>query len=62
MAEFIITKNTEKYGWCLFRLAGHDKQRAEKILERLKAENPNKELRIEEAQDKDCWWRQGNLD
>ena len=54
--EYIITENAGKLGWCLFKLAGTDKEGAERALARLQAEYPDKELRIETVEAKDCWW------
>jgi hypothetical protein len=54
--EYIITEKTDKHGWCLFRVCGKNKEAAEKSLKRLQAENPDKELRLETVDSKECWW------
>ena len=54
--EYVITEKTDKYGWCLFRACGFNKEAAEKALVRLQAENPDKELRLDTVDEKDCWW------
>ena len=56
MTEYIITENTKEYGWCLFRLAGYDKTKAEQQLTELTKQYPHKELKIEEIAKEDCWW------
>ena len=59
--EYIITEKTDKYGWCLFRVCGDDLEAAEKTLPKLQAEYPDKELRIEAVDKKDCWWNDPTL-
>lgn len=54
--EYIITEHTEQFGWCLFRVCRGDKAFAEKCLAELQLEYPDKQLRIEEVNSKDCWW------
>ena len=55
--EYIITENTENYGWCLFRLvAGNTEKEARKALVKAKQDYPHKELRLEQVQKEDCWW------
>jgi hypothetical protein len=54
--EYIVQEFTEKYGWCLFRLAGAKKEHAEQVLKKAQLENPDKQLRLEEVESKDCWW------
>jgi hypothetical protein len=56
--EYIITENTATYGWCLHRLGGKTRERAEQILAEEQAQYPDKELRIEECVSADCWWNQ----
>lgn len=61
--EYIITENTERYGFCLlFTLGKRTEEEANKALEKARLENPNKELRLEEVEEKDAWWNQGWLD
>lgn len=55
--EYIIVEKTERNGWCLFRLAGYDKAKAEQKLAELVKEYPHKELKIEEIVQEDCWWK-----
>ena len=54
--EYIVTEKTEKYGWCLLVVCGKDKERARQILMNQQKAHPDKELRIEQVEDKDCWW------
>ena len=54
--EYIITEHTERFGWCLFVLAGTTRERAEKRLAEVQRDFPNKQFRIEEVESKDCWW------
>ena len=54
--EYIIQENTEAYGWCLFTVCKGDREFAEKCLEKLQLEHPDKELRIAEVPKEDCWW------
>lgn len=54
--EYIITENTKDYGWCLFKVCGKDYEWAVQVLIREQAAHPNKHLRIEEVEEKDCWW------
>jgi hypothetical protein len=54
--EYIITEKTEKYGWCLWKVTGKDEEWALQVLMREQKAHPNKELRIEPVEDKDCWW------
>lgn len=59
--EYIITEYTEQFGWCLFRLAGVNKERAERLLAEAQAENPDKQLRLDTVESKDCWWNDSFL-
>ena len=54
--EYIIVEKTERNDWCLFRLAGYDKTKAEQKLAELVKQYPHKELKIEEIAKEDCWW------
>lgn len=54
--EYIITEKTEKYGWCLFKVCGKDAEWALQVLMREQAKHPEKELRTEAVEEKDCWW------
>ena len=54
--EYIITEKDKKYGWCLHSVCGKDYEWALQVLMRRRAQYPDKELRIEEVEDKDCWW------
>ncbi len=61
--EYMITENTERYAYCLlFTLGKRTEEEANKALEKARLENPNKELRLEEVEEKDAWWNQGWLD
>lgn len=59
--EYIITEKTEKYGWCLFKVCGKDAEWALQVLMREQAKHPEKELRIEAVEEKDCWWNDPTL-
>lgn len=59
--EYIITEKTEKHGWCLHCLCGKNAGSALKSLEREQAAHPDKELRVEAVEDKDCWWNDPTL-
>ena len=54
--EYIITEHTEQFGWCLFKVCRGDKAFAEKCLREEQLANPDKRLRLEEVESKDCWW------
>ena len=54
--EYIITENTKKYGWCLWKVCGKDEEWALQVLMREQAAHPVKELRIEAVEEKYCWW------
>lgn len=54
--EYIITEKSEKWGWCLHCLAGKDLDWALKILAKEREKHPEKILRVEEVESKDCWW------
>lgn len=63
--EYIIKGDTERYKDCLVLVCGASKPHAETVLSRL-LNNPtdddmrlikdHKNLRIEEVEDKECWW------
>lgn len=59
--EYIIQEYTEKYGWCLYVLAGRNIDSANKRLEEMKAMNPGKQFRIKEVNNEDCWWNDPGL-
>ena len=61
MREYIIQVNDNKYGWCLERLAGTNEIRAKEILAKTQAENPNKEFRLCEVNNEECWWNNNFL-
>lgn len=54
--EYIIQEYDAKFGWCLFKLAGTTKEYAEKRLVEEQKANPDKQLRLQEVESKDCWW------
>lgn len=54
--EYIITEYTDRYGWCLWKVCGADKEWAENVLVKEQKAHPDKELRIETVYEKDCWW------
>ena len=54
--EYIITENTDKYGWCLWKVCGKDEAWAQQVLEKEQKAHPEKELRIDTVDDKDAWW------
>ena len=56
MTEYIIAEYSDKYGWCLFRLAGYDLDIAKQILVKLQKEYSNKQLKIEAVNSAECWW------
>ena len=68
--EYVIVGDTKEYKGCLVYVCGKDINRANEVLDRL-LNNPDKRdlevrkdytnFKIEEVQDKDCWWN-GNLD
>ena len=71
--EYIIVADYEslygdKMNTCLVALAGYDKERAEKLLEEVKAGKHDRLLkdgknpRLETVTPKEAWWRQGRLD
>lgn len=61
--HFIITEETKDYGWCLYMTLGiRTEESARLALESAKKTTPNKTLRLEEVEEKDCWWTQGWLD
>lgn len=61
--EYIIVRNTKEFGFCLFRTIGQATEaEAERILERVKKDYPNEELKLKVVEEKDCWWKQGGLD
>ena len=63
--EYIIKGDTERFTDCLVLVCGDSKTHAENVLSRL-LNNPtnddmrlikdHKNLKIEEVEDKDCWW------
>lgn len=63
--KYIIAGDTEQYKGCLILSCGSDKERAEQTLQRL-LDDPDEHdkimiegysnLRVEEAEKKDCWW------
>jgi hypothetical protein len=63
--EYIIKGDTERYIDCLVLVCGVSKSHADEVLSRL-LNNPtdndkrlirdHKNLRIEEVEDKECWW------
>ena len=65
MNEYIIVGDTEKYKGCLVTLCGTSLEHANKVLNRM-VNNPSEHdkkiseghtnLRIEEVEEKDCWW------
>ena len=59
--EYIITEKHDRYGWCLYKLCGKDREWAEKLLAKEQAAALDKELRIDEVDDKDCWWNDPTL-
>lgn len=61
MGDYIIVVKTEQYGFCLHRLAGRDRKRAEEILKKCQEEEPDKVFDIHFVERKNCWW-DGNLD
>ena len=56
--EYIVTVKTDKYGWCLHKVCGTDKDWAEKVMQREQAAHPDKEFRVEEVASEDCWWNE----
>lgn len=54
--EYIITEKHEKYGWCLYKVCGNDYEWALQVLVIEQNAHPEKELRIEAVESKDCWW------
>ena len=54
--EYIITENTKKYGWCLWKVCGKDAEWAQQVLLREQVAHPEKELRIETVASEDAWW------
>lgn len=54
--EYIITEKHKVYGWCLFKVCGKDYEWAVQVLVREQNAHPDKELRIEAVEEKDCWW------
>lgn len=63
--EYIIVGDTEKYKGCLVSTCGKEREWAEEVLRRMLT-NPtvndefltrgHTNLRIEEVEDKACWW------
>ena len=54
--EYIIIENTEKYGWCLWRVCGKDYEWAQQVLRKEQEAHPDKEFRIETVNEDCCWW------
>lgn len=54
--EYIITEKTKTYGWCLHCVCGKDEEWALQVLMKERAAHPEKELRVEAVNEKDCWW------
>lgn len=54
--EYIITEKTERHGWCLWKVTGKDEEWALQVLMQEQKAHPEKELRIEQVEDKHCWW------
>lgn len=48
--------------WCLERLCGTKKEKAEIVLEELRKEFPDALFRIDSEESEKCWWNQGGLD
>lgn len=59
--EYIITENTKDYGWCLFKVCGKDEEWALQVLVQEQKKHPEKELRVEAVEEKDCWWNDSFL-
>lgn len=62
MGSYIICENTKEYGWCLFRVAGSDHEKAVQWLKEEQEANPDKQLRLQYVEEEDCWWNHGRLD
>lgn len=63
--EYIIVGDTKDYTGCLVSTCGKKRERAEEVLNQMLTNpTPNQQflmrghtnLRIEEVEDKDCWW------
>ena len=54
--EYIITENTDKYGWCLWKVCGKDEEWALQVLMQEQKAHPEKELRIEVVDEDAAWW------
>lgn len=61
MGDYVVVVQTEKYGFCLHRVAGRSRERAEEVLKRCQEEEPDKVFKIDYVEKEDCWWY-GNLD
>lgn len=68
--EYIIVGDTKDYERCLVCPCGKKRERAEEVLNRMITDpTPNDKfltkghtnLRIEEVEDKDCWWNDPGL-
>lgn len=65
MSEYVIVGDTKNYDGCLIMVCRGDRNFAEKVLQRM-LNNPTQNdkrcmeghtnLRIEEVEEKDCWW------
>ncbi|MBQ2176838.1 MAG: hypothetical protein II453_17910 [Alphaproteobacteria bacterium] len=65
MSEYVIVGDTKNYFGCLVMVCKGDRDFAEKVLQRMLS-NPTQNdkrcmkghtnLRIEEVEEKDCWW------
>lgn len=62
MTNYVITKYSENYGYCLECICGTNFKNAQEELTKRQAKMPDAKLRIETVENKNCWWKQGYLD